>query len=85
MLQPHPDWKANNLSGSEDPADTIGADGSMAYLGELGVSLDDASMFLALQVLQAEKIGELTKDRFVKSWKDVGYVIRPKSRCQIWE
>lgn len=61
-----------SLRSSEDPADTIGADGSMAYLGELGVSLDDASMFLALQVLQAEKIGELTKDRFVKSWKDVG-------------
>ncbi|KAF3010196.1 Scaffold-type E3 ligase [Neopestalotiopsis sp. 37M] len=59
-----------SLRTSEDPADTMGADSTMSYLQQLGVSLDDASMFLGLQVLQAEKIGELSKERFVKSWKE---------------
>lgn len=59
---------------AEDPTDAIGAEGSMQYLEQLGVNLDDASMFLALQVLKAENIGELTKDGFVKGWKEAGYV-----------
>jgi DCN1-like protein 1/2 len=62
--------EVNKQAASEDPADTMGADSTMSYLQQLGVSLDDASMFLGLQVLQAEKIGELSKERFVKSWKE---------------
>jgi DCN1-like protein 1/2 len=58
---------------SEDPADKIGAEGSMQYLEQLDVGIDDASMFLALQVLQAENIGELTKEGFVKGWREAGY------------
>ncbi|KAK9791871.1 putative Cullin binding-domain-containing protein [Seiridium cardinale] len=56
----------------EDPADAIGAEGSMQYLEQLGVGLDDASMFYALQLVKAQNIGELTKEGFVKGWKEAG-------------
>lgn len=44
----------------------------MSYLQQLNVQFDDASMFLALYVLKAENIGELTKEGFVKGWKEAG-------------
>lgn len=52
----------------------------MQYLEQLGVNFEDASMFVALQVLKAENIGELHKDGFVKGWKEAGYGLLPLHR-----
>ncbi|KAH6661323.1 Cullin binding-domain-containing protein [Truncatella angustata] len=56
----------------EDAPDTIGAESAMQYLSQLGVDFEDASMFVALQVLKAEDIGDLKKEGFVKGWKEAG-------------
>ena len=45
----------------------------MAYLGnELGVSLEDASLFAALEMFQAPSIGEITRAGFIDGWKKSG-------------
>lgn len=59
--------------GDEDPKDAIGVESSMAYLGnELGVSLEDASLFAALEMFQAPSIGEITRAGFIDGWKKSG-------------
>ncbi|KAI1865964.1 uncharacterized protein JN550_007942 [Neoarthrinium moseri] len=64
---------------SEDPVDTIGTNGSMEYLSSLGINFEDASMFVALWVLES-RIGELKKDDFVRAWKKFG--VQPKLEDQ---
>lgn len=45
----------------------------MAYLGnELGINLEDASLFVALELFQAPSIGEITRAGFVEGWKKSG-------------
>lgn len=42
---------------------------TMGYLGEkLGVNLENAELFVALEVIQAPVIGEITKAGFVQGW-----------------
>ncbi|KAI1393185.1 DUF298-domain-containing protein [Hypoxylon trugodes] len=53
----------------EDPRDQLGADSSMTYLNSIGVDLEGASLFLAMEIVQAPTIGEITRDGFVKGWK----------------
>lgn len=58
------------MRSAEDSQDVIGADSTMKYLESLGVNLEDASFFVALEAIQAEGIGEMKRDDFVKGWKD---------------
>lgn len=44
----------------------------MTYLAALGVDMEKADMLLALDIIQAEVIGEITKEGFVNGWKAVG-------------
>lgn len=44
----------------------------MSYLQSIGVGLEDASLFLAVELLQAPSIGEIPRAGFVSGWKDVG-------------
>ncbi|KAI1409514.1 DUF298-domain-containing protein [Hypoxylon sp. FL1857] len=53
----------------EDAKDTLGADSSMAYLNAIGVDLEGASLFLAMELVQAPTIGEITRKGFVEGWK----------------
>jgi DCN1-like protein 1/2 len=53
----------------EDEKDKLGAESSMAYLEQLGANLEDASLFLALEIVQAPSIGEITREGFVNGWK----------------
>ncbi|KAI1654549.1 DUF298-domain-containing protein [Daldinia decipiens] len=53
----------------EDPKDALGADSSMAYLTSIGVDLEGASLFLAMELIQAPTIGEITRIGFVNGWK----------------
>lgn len=52
-----------------DEKDTIGIDGTMTYLTELGVNLANASSLIPLEIVQAPALGEMTKEEFVKGWK----------------
>ncbi|KAI1773651.1 DUF298-domain-containing protein [Hypoxylon cercidicola] len=54
---------------AEDPKDILGADSSMTYLQGIGVDLEGASLFLAMELVQAPTIGEITREGFVKGWK----------------
>ncbi|KAI1811286.1 DUF298-domain-containing protein [Poronia punctata] len=52
--------------------DTLGADSSMEYLQAIGVGLEDASLFVAVELLQAPSIGQITRTGFVNGWRQVG-------------
>ena len=49
--------------------DTIGVEGSMRYLSDLGVSLDEVVVLAILTELSAPTMGELTREGFVEGWK----------------
>ncbi|KAI1373009.1 DUF298-domain-containing protein [Hypoxylon crocopeplum] len=56
----------------QDAKDTLRADSSMTYLQGIGVDLEGASLFLAMELVQAPTIGEITREGFVKGWKQTG-------------
>ncbi|KFY28990.1 hypothetical protein V491_00232 [Pseudogymnoascus sp. VKM F-3775] len=58
--------------GSDDEKDSISVDGTMAYLTDLAVNLEDASSLIPLEIVQAPAIGEMTRDGFVKGWQKAG-------------
>lgn len=49
--------------------DTIGVEGSMRYLADLGVRLDEVAVLVVLTELSAPTMGELTREGFVQGWK----------------
>jgi DCN1-like protein 1/2 len=55
-----------------DEKDTIGVEGTMAYFTELGVNLESGEILVPLEIIQAQAIGEITKEGFVEGWKAVG-------------
>ncbi|KAI1338192.1 DUF298-domain-containing protein [Xylariaceae sp. FL0016] len=57
---------------TEDAKDTLGADTAMKYLQSIGAELDDASLFVAMELLQAPAIGEVPRSGFVTGWKNTG-------------
>lgn len=54
--------------------DMIGVDGTMRYLGDLGVKLDDVVVLAILTELSAPTMGELTREGFVGGWTKLQYV-----------
>ncbi|KAI1827397.1 DUF298-domain-containing protein [Xylaria intraflava] len=64
----------------EDAKDTLGANSTMRYLQSIGVGLEDASLFLAIELLQAPSIGEITRTGFLNGWKEAG--VEPKTQAQ---
>lgn len=50
----------------------MSVDGTMKYLQDLGVNLEDASILVPLEIVQAPCFGEISKDGFVDGWKAVG-------------
>lgn len=60
------------LDEREDGKDTLGADSAMTYLQSIGVGLEDASLFLAVELLQAPSIGEIPRAGFINGWKEAG-------------
>lgn len=57
-----------------DEPDTISVDGTMTYFMSLGVNLEDASMLIPMEIVQAPTVGEISKEGFVNGWKAVKYV-----------
>ncbi|KAL9612486.1 MAG: hypothetical protein Q9167_002917 [Letrouitia subvulpina] len=49
--------------------DAIGIEGSMRYLSDLGLSLEDPVVFAILSELGAPTMGEMTRQGFVEGWQ----------------
>ncbi|KAI0103887.1 DUF298-domain-containing protein [Nemania sp. FL0031] len=64
----------------EDSPDSLGADSAMSYLQSIGVGLEDASLFLAVELLQAPSIGEIPRAGFVNGWREA--CIEAKAEAQ---
>ena len=54
----------------EEP-DKIGVEGSMKYLADLGVKLDEVVVLAVLTELGAPTMGEFTRDGFVNGWTNL--------------
>ncbi|KAI1348668.1 Cullin binding-domain-containing protein [Xylaria sp. FL0043] len=65
----------------EDGKDTLGADSAMGYLQSIGVGLEDASLFIAVELLQAPSIGEITRAGFVSGWKETGVDVKTEAQA----
>ncbi|EPQ67482.1 Bgt-3023 [Blumeria graminis f. sp. tritici] len=59
---------------SKDEKDKLGVDGVMRYLGDLGVDLATAEIFIPLEIVKAPGLGEITKSGFVDGWGATGQV-----------
>lgn len=57
--------------------DHIGVEGSMRYLTDLGVKLDEAVLLAVLTELNAPTMGELTREGFVNGWTNRRYGTLP--------
>ncbi|KAL1840003.1 hypothetical protein VTJ49DRAFT_920 [Mycothermus thermophilus] len=56
---------------SEKGADAIGAEGCQAYIQRLGADPETYEMFVVLETVQAESIGNITRSGFVEGWAKV--------------
>lgn len=55
---------------SNDEKNKMELESTMSYLGEkLGVSLENAELFVVMELVQAPSIGEITRSGFVDGWK----------------
>ncbi|TVY83471.1 Defective in cullin neddylation protein [Lachnellula suecica] len=55
-----------------DGPDNISVDGTMAYFAALGVDLQDASMCVPMEIVQAPTVGEMSRKGFVDGWTAIG-------------
>ncbi|KAI9833257.1 MAG: Scaffold-type E3 ligase [Phylliscum demangeonii] len=53
------------------PQDALGAKGTMKYLEDLKIELEDVAVILVHMVVDADLLGELTRSAFVLGWKAV--------------
>ena len=59
--------------GQNDEKDKLEVDSTMSYLdSKLGVNLENAELFIALEIVQAPNVGEITRSGFVEGWKQAG-------------
>ncbi len=54
----------------EEP-NKIGVEGSMQYLADLGVKLDEVVVLAVLTELDAPTMGEFTRDGFINGWTNL--------------
>ena len=58
-----------------EPTDEEGSasvEGTMRYLQDLGVNLDNAELLVPLEIIQAPALGEMSKEGFINGWKKIG-------------
>lgn len=63
----------NNMSPDPktDEVDTISVEGTMKYLADLSINMENAEFLVPLEIVQAPALGEITKDGFVDGWKNI--------------
>ncbi|PTB65038.1 DUF298-domain-containing protein [Trichoderma citrinoviride] len=56
-----------------DEKDQLELESTMNYLGEkLNISLENAELFVVLELLQAPSVGEITREGYINGWKSSG-------------
>lgn len=61
------------IDDENDEKDKLELESTMSYLSEkLGVNLENAELFVVLELVQAPSVGEITRTGFVKGWKASG-------------
>lgn len=66
----------------DDPADNsdgIGIEGTMKYLGDIQVRLDEVACFGVAELVKSPSMGEFTREGFVEGWRASRYVVSPVS------
>jgi len=64
-----------------DEEGVITVEGTMSYLQDLGINLNNAELLVALEIIQAPALGEMSKEGFVNGWKDRGFDVEAKISC----
>ena len=65
---------ANTFAEVGDPQDTVGMNGSMRFLGAIGVDLAEPTMLAVAEMLNAPSLGEFSREGFVTGWHRLGHV-----------
>ncbi|KAL9125556.1 MAG: hypothetical protein Q9217_005255 [Psora testacea] len=71
------------LLDTADEPDRIGVEGSMRYLQDLGVQLDEPALLTILTELGAPTIGEFSRTNFVEGWIRMRADTLPKQQAHI--
>lgn len=67
----------NGADPKTDEIDKVGVDGTMRYFDkDLQINLENASMLVAAEAIQAPTVGIMTKTGFVEGWKTIGFVVK---------
>ena len=53
---------------ASDEPDLVGVDGTMTYLQQLDVDLEGMDSLAVLEIIQAQTMGEITREGFVNGW-----------------
>lgn len=61
-------YTKNPAENPREEPDKIGVEGSMKYLQDLGIKLDEVVVLAVLTELDAPTMGEFTRDGFVDGW-----------------
>ena len=61
----------NTLDGPEDNPDGIGIEGSMQFLSDIQVKLDEVACLGVAELLKSPSMGESTREGFVAGWRSV--------------
>jgi len=61
--------RTDNIVDDRSSPDSIGAEGTMKYLGDLGVQLDEPVVFAICTEIDAETMGEMERSKFVAGWE----------------
>jgi DCN1-like protein 1/2 len=55
-----------------DEVDKTSVTGTMKYLQDLELSMENADFLVPLEIVQAPALGEMSKEAFVEGWKAAG-------------
>lgn len=61
----------NTLDDPEDNPDGIGIEGSMQFLSDIQVKLDEVACLGVAELLKSPSMGEFTREGFVTGWRSV--------------
>lgn len=56
-----------------DPLNTINVNGAMRYLQDIDIGLEEPTILVIAELLQAPTMGEFAREGFVDGWKTSGY------------
>lgn len=56
-----------------DPPNTITVNGAMKYLQDIDIGLEEPTILVIAELLQAPTMGEFAREGFVDGWKVSGY------------